>query len=253
MLLTAEILIRLIRMISMWSALEMSKNAVPRLSTVACACVLFLCWGCVATRPGEGKWTLVFEPGGQQFAGTMSWTKPWQNLVSSSIASNQAAKLALFGNNGRKIEERIYRNRLIVQIRKWNESSDLVYESEMVGMGGTNCWRNLEFWRNGRPRMEVFAVEQSNTVIRIGTGKSWYSSGQQESEYTFDNSQLNGPMKSWDKTGRLVAEGEMRNHKPWQGTFARWGLPDEGPRKILTYKEGKKVGETAPPVAATTK
>jgi hypothetical protein len=223
----------------------MRRRTGSALLAISCVSILALCQGCASpTRSNEGNWTLVLDPGGQSFAGTMSWTKPWQNLVNSGVASNQAARLELFDNRGRRTEERIYRNRLIVQVRKWNDSAELIYRSEMADVGGTNRWRNLEFWPRGQPRMEIFTTEQSNTVMRIGTGRSWYSNGKQEAEYTFRDGLFNGPMRSWDKTGRLAAEGEMRDHKPWQGAFTKWGAPDEGPRKILSYKDGKKVSET---------
>ncbi len=51
-----------------------------------------------------------------------------------------------------------------------------------------------------------------------GTYTEWFKNGRKRWEITLENGIKHGPEKTWDGLGNLVAEGENRNDKPWNGT-----------------------------------
>jgi antitoxin component YwqK of YwqJK toxin-antitoxin module len=175
---------------------------------------------------------------------------PWADAV-----ADRDGKLIVWDGCGRRTETTLRSGKREGEERKWSHRGVLISQGQWVGDQLAGQWRIYypsgrrqsvlhydkgtlhgvcSYWAEMGEKTEE--SEYSNGTWSVMT--TWYTNGLIQSEETEPGSGR-GRSRFWTPDGQLVADGQYRDGKRWEGTFLGYGPDMHEWTSIMTWHEGE--------------
>lgn len=123
-----------------------------------------------------------------------------------------------------------------IMIIRWNLLA-VVLLVLVVGCGEKALTEKSRTYPDGKVAETWF---EDRDGFKKGVKKTFYPSGQLQTEAMFESGYLHGEMVMFDPNGNELARGAYRDGEKWSGTFA---VGDEATMRLVIeeYKDGQRV------------